>query len=167
MTQDGHDSFAEALTQRAAEKRAEYSQLVQQRRRLDVRIVRMTEYLDKLNEMLQAEDLRPIRLGQVSGQSNVGKPGNRAKGMPVRRVEWGGMTLTEIANVILNRTDDSLHADVIIEQVYEIESNADKKKAKLSIVSTLRRGAEKGLWQSHPKNHYQGINQQAPMELNE
>lgn len=166
MTQDGHDPFADALSQRATEKRTEYFQLVQERRRLDLRIERLRDYLDKVNGLLQAEDLQPVRLAQASGGSIVGKIGNRAKGMPVRKVEWEGMTLTEIADAILGRTTDSLHADTIIEEIYEIESDADKKKAKLSIVSTLRRGAEKRLWQSHPKNHYQGLKRQRQMALN-
>ena len=88
-------------------------------------------------------------------RSGVGKPGNRAKDLPIRRAEWEGLTINEIISNILDSSPDIvLHADEIAGKVYEVQSTIDLDRVKKNLVTSLRRGAKKGMWQALKRNKY-------------
>ena len=149
-------SFEELLRGRAEDRKGAYLRLVHEQKRIAVKLARLKTSIEHLNGVLQDEGLPTIRM-QTPSDGGFARPGNRSDATPLRKAEWEGMSLTDIAGVILNETPEILHADVLIRRVYEIETPAEAKKAKHSFVSTLRTGAKKGLWKTHPKNRYQGL----------
>ena len=152
---NGDTDFLEQLRRRAEEKLAEYYGLKHEQELIQVRLERTKAYLGTLNSFLEAERQQPVVLRESRGGSIVGRPGNRAKGMPVRKSEWEALALREIVGQILAASpNEAIHADTILEQVYEIESPADMKRAKTGLVSTLRRGANEGLWEFVRHNRY-------------
>ena len=150
-------SFADVLRGRAEEKQAEYIRLVHEQMRIGIRLEGIKSYIQNLNGLLQAEGLPIIHLRDSSTTGGVGKPGNRSKDMPLRKPEWEGMSLLRIAGTILNQSSDAIHADVLVPLIFEIENPLQHKKAKHSLVSTLRNGAKEGLWEALPKNQYRGV----------
>ena len=155
MSLNGKESFEVVLRERAEGKRVEYNNLLQEQRRLSVRIQRVKEYLDKVNGLLEMEGLPRIRLSDARATTKVGRPGNRAEGMPVRRMEWEGMSLVDVVLQILSETVEASHADTVVHRIYEIETDADKRKAKPSVVSSLRTVAKKGLIEKVGRNRFQ------------
>ena len=147
-------SFGEALRQQAAEKQREYAALVHENKKLAVRLERCKAYVANLNNLLVAHGLSPIQLLEPTRRGGVGRPGNRAKDMAVRRAEWEGMSLTEVISSILDESNETMHANALVDRIYEIESDKDRARAKHSLVGTLRAGARKGLWEGLPKNRY-------------
>ncbi|MDO8751839.1 MAG: hypothetical protein Q7K03_11980 [Dehalococcoidia bacterium] len=150
-------SFADVLRERADVKQAEYMGLMHEQMRISIRLEGIKSYIQSLNGLLQAEGLAIIHLRDSSATSGVGKPGNRSKDMPLRKPEWDGMALLQIAGTILSRSSGAIHADVMVPLIFEVESAPQHKKAKHSLVSTLRAGAKKGLWEALPKNQYRGV----------
>jgi len=152
---NGDTDFLGQLRHRAEEKLAEYYGLKHEQQLIQVRLERAKAYLGTLNSFLEAEGQQPVVLRESKGGSIVGRPGNRAKDMPVRKAEWEGLSLREIVEQILAASpSEAIHADVILQRVYEVESPADMRKAKTGLVSTLRRGAKQGLWEFLRHNRY-------------
>ncbi|MDO8531648.1 MAG: hypothetical protein Q7T26_05710 [Dehalococcoidia bacterium] len=147
-------TFEEALLQQAAEKQREYSQLVHEAKRVTLRLEKCKAYVQQLNSLLVAHNLSPIQLHELTPKGGVGKPGNRSKDMPVRRAEWEGMSLTQIVSSILGETDEVMHANALVERIYEIDNDRDRLRAKHSLVGTLRAGARNELWEGLPRNKY-------------
>lgn len=159
MVQDGNspgEPFVETLQGRAEEKRTEYLQLLHEQKRVALHLERIKAYIQALNSLLEAEGQSKVQLREPSNTNGVGKPGNRSKDMPLRKPEWEGMGLSDIVETILGETNDDLHADGIVDHIYEAESETDKRKAKRSLVSTLRIGAKDGRWAALGQNRYQG-----------
>lgn len=157
--------FVEAAAKKAQEKRQEYTQLLHEQKRIALRLEKCKNYLENLNNILGHEGLEKIALKESSQQSGIGKPGNRAPDMPVRKPEWATMSLADAASMILSESSEALHVDVIATKIYELESPFDKKKAKRSLVSTLRSGKKRGLWLGLGKNRYQRKEPQAALQL--
>jgi hypothetical protein len=145
----------------------EYNQLLHEQERIKVQIERAKIYIGQLNSLLEGEGQIPIPLRELKQGTGVGKIGNRGKGFPVRRVEWAGMTLDEIIKVILELSPSEVyHADVIAHKIYEIQSDTDLHRVKMSLVSILRKGAQRGLWESKKRNRYKakvGVQTQAKL----
>lgn len=150
------EPFLDSLRRQAEAKRKEYHNLLHQQSRISLSLERAKAYIQSLNSILEAEGQPRVQLREAGQTNTVGKPGNRGKDMPLRRVEWEGWTLVEIVESILDQTPDPIHVDQIIPLIYEIDKTGDKKKAKQSLVSTIRRGAEDGKWASLGRNIYQG-----------
>lgn len=149
--------FHSSLRLQATEKSAEYSKLAHQSRRITVQLERVKSYIEHVNALLEAEGLPLVRLDSPSKATGFAKPGNRSKNMPVRKVQWEGYSLADISELILNDTDRALHANEMVEMVYEVTTPSEHKSAKLSLVSTLRTGAKNGRWVFEGKNIYSGI----------
>jgi hypothetical protein len=147
--------FIEQVRRRAGQKAEEYRHLLHEQEQLKVQIERAKIYISQLNSLLEGEGQTPIPLREPKQGTGVGKIGNRAKGFPVRRVEWEGMTLDEIIKVILESSPNQVyHANVIAHKIYEIQSDVDLRRVKMSLVSILRKGAQRGLWESRKRNRY-------------
>lgn len=148
--------FAEQVRQRAEQKVAEYNRILHDLEYAKAELERTKEYISQLSSFLEKEGLQPIRLKEPTG-SIVGRPGNRGKGFPARKAEWQGMTLDEIGQSILNESPDQIyHAKEIASKIYDIESISDLEKVRPSLVSMLRRGAKRGLWEFIGRNRYKG-----------
>jgi len=165
MNVDGNRSLAELLLERADEKNAELTRLQYEQMRITIKLERVKDYLEKLNGFLEAEGLPRVRVRQRTQRRGFGQPGNRAKGMPLRKPEWDGMSLSEAVTVILSQTDEVVHADTLAHRIFEIETEAEKRKAKHSLVSTLRAGVKGGRWEGLGKNRYRGRTPQRELSL--
>lgn len=148
--------FIEQVQRRTGQKVEEYHHLLHEQERLKVQIERTRTYIDQLNSLLEGEGQTPIPLREPKQGTGVGKIGNRAKDFPVRKAEWAGMTLDEIIKAILELSPSEVyHADVIAHKIYEIQSDKDLRRVKMSLVSILRKGSHGGrLWESRKGNRY-------------
>ena len=155
MNSDNDMDFIFQVRERAHSKAEEIKQLVHEQRRTEMLIERAKRYLDQLNAFLEAEGQRPELLKESPRVSPIGKPGNRAKDFPIRKAEWEGMSLFEAVKAILETSPNEIqHADEIANKVYEIQTPKDLRRVKQSLVSTLRNGAKKGLWEGLKRNKY-------------
>src|SRR4030042_1473684 len=157
INKNGNDAeFIEQVQRRAKKKAEEYYQLLHEQERIRVQLERAKTYIDQLNSLLKGEGQTPVPLREPKQGAGVGKIGNRAKDFPVRRTEWGGKTLDEIVIAILESSPGEVfHADMIAYKIYEIESPVDLRRVKMSLVSILRKGAQKRLWESKKGNRYE------------
>jgi hypothetical protein len=150
-TNQKHDDggFLLQLNMRAQQKAKEYVELVHERQRLEMRIERTKEYIEQLNIFLRAEGQQPVLIKEVPiVGSIVGKPGNRAKDFPIRKVQWEGLTINEIIERILNTSPDmAFRPSEIAAGVYEIESDTDLKMVMHNMRSYMQRGARDGKWE--------------------
>jgi len=155
-TNQENNGFLFQLQMRAQQKAQEYADLIHQRQRLDMQIERTKQYVQELNNFLRREGQQTVPIKSAAHlESTVGKPGNRSKAMPLRRMEWDGMTVNQIITSILNRTPDaSYHPSNVVSLIYEIESDADLKMVIKNIRSTMQRGAREGLWERSDRAQY-------------
>lgn len=165
---NGNDvEFIEQVQRRAKKKAEEYYQLLHEQERIRVQLERAKTYIDQLNGLLKGEGQTPVPLREPKQGTGVGKIGNRAKDFPVRRTEWAGKTLDEIVTAILESSSGEVfHADLIAYKIYEIESQVDLRRVKMSLVSILRKGAQRGLWENMHGNRYKakaGVQAQAKL----
>lgn len=148
-------SFVEQLRERTKRNVEEYYRLLHEEERIRVQRERTKIYVEHANSLLESEGQAPIVLKEPKQGTGVGKIGNRAKDFPVRRPEWEGKTLDEIIKSIVGANpNENYHVDVIAHRVYEIQSEVDVRRVKQSLVSILKKGAQRGLWVALPKNHY-------------
>ena len=157
MSTNGHlaeKSFTDSLRLQAESKRKEYNQLLHDQNRIVLNLDRIKEYIQSLNGLLEAEGQPKVQLRDDKNANAVGRPGNRSKNMPVRKAQWGGMTLYDIVEAILDSTSGDIHVDQVIPNIYEIETQKDKKMAKQSLVSTMMRGAKDKKWIALGQNKY-------------
>jgi hypothetical protein len=141
--------FVLQLRMRAERKVQEYSELLHERQKLDMRIERTKEYIEQMNKFLEAEGQRPVHIKMVPPiVSVVGKPGNRSKTLPIRKMRWDGMSMNQIVEHILNASPTvSFHPKQVAPQIYEIESDSDLQMVIPNLRSTMQRGAREGLWE--------------------
>ncbi len=147
---DGNNvAFLLQLHMRAQQKAKEYAELLHEHQRLEMRIERAKGYIEQLNSFLRAEGQEPIPLKVTAGsRSGVGKPGNRSKEFPVRKVQWEGMTINQIVERILSASPEvSFHPKEIAPLIYEIESESDLHIVMRNMRSTMQSGARKGRWE--------------------
>lgn len=149
-------TFSDALRRRAEDLRVDYGRLQQEQKRIAVQIERLKAYIMHLNGLLDAEGIEPIRLGEPKATTGFARPGNRSKDMPMRKPQWDNVTLTDAIDSILSERSDALHADMLVALIYDISTPAEKRRAKHSLVSTLRQGVKAGRWEGLPKNRFRG-----------
>jgi hypothetical protein len=151
----------------AEQKQAEYGQLQHQQKRIAFELAKIKKYIEHLNGLLEVEGLPTISLRDSTSTSTsvIGRPGNRSKDMPLRRPEWDGFSLPEAISDILDESDEDYHADILVERIYEIQTPAEHKRAKQSLVSTLRQGDRNGKWLARGGNKYRGIKKQRSLQL--
>lgn len=137
------------LHMRAQQKASEYAELLHERQRLEMRIERTKKYFEQLNNFLKAEGQEPVPMKATPHQgSGVGKPGNRSKAFPIRKMHWEGMTINQIIESILNASPDvSFHPKEVAPLIYEIQSDSDLYMVTRNVRSTMQRGAREGLWE--------------------
>ncbi len=144
---DGNREFVDQLRQRTQEKAKEYVELVHKQRHIEMLIERTKTYVEELNKFLEHEGQPPIPLKEPRPGSVVGKPGNRAKDLPIRKAQWEGMTIDEIIQQILNASPNEVyHPNKLASQVYEIHSDSDLRMVIPNFRSMVQRGARVGLW---------------------
>jgi hypothetical protein len=148
--------FLLQLHMRAEIKAKEYAELLHQRQVLEMRIERAKEYLEQLNKFLMAEGQQPVSMKTVLiTKSGVGKPGNRSKAFPIRKMQWEGMSINQIVERILNASPDvSFHPKEVASLIYEIQSESDLRMVMRNIRSTMQRGARDGLWERTDRAKY-------------
>ena len=153
---NGNDvDFVNQARQRAEAKAIEYRQLDHEEKRIVMLKERVKKYIEQLNSFIESEGQTPVRLMTSPIGSIVGRPGNRTKDFPLRKMEWEGMTLDEIIQSILTTSPDEIfHANILCHKIYEIKSDAELHKVKRSLVSNLRRGVKRGMWEAIPRNRY-------------
>lgn len=151
------DSFADSLRRRAEEKQAEHLRLLHEQGRIALQLERCSAYIEHLNGLLEVEGLPRIHLRQATDRTGFARPGNRSKDMPLRKAQWEGQSLQDAIEQILDSSLEIMHADVLAHDIYEIENQADRRKAKRTLVSTLRQGAKAGRWRTIPGNRYQSL----------
>lgn len=141
--------FLLQLHMRADQKAKEYAELLHKRQRLEMLIERTKQYVDQLNGFLKAEGQEPVLIKTMPHPGSiVGKPGNRSKALPIRRVRWDGMTINQIVESILNTSPTvSFHPKEVSPLIYEIESESDLHIVMRNVRSTMQSGARKGLWE--------------------
>jgi len=134
---------------RAEQKANEYAVLLHERQRLEMRIERTKGYIEQINIFLRAEGQKPIPLKVNAGSvSNVGKPGNRSKALPIRNMKWEGMTINQIIESILKASPGvSFHPKEVASLIYEIQSESDLYMVTRNVRSSMQNGARKGLWE--------------------
>ncbi len=143
------NGFLLQLSMRAEQKAKEYVELLHEQERLAMRIERTKVYLEQLNSFLRAEGQAPIHLKTTAGsRRGVGQPGNRSPKLPIRKIQWDGMTINEIIERILTTSlDASLHPKEVASLIYEIRSDSDLSMVIRNVRSSMQRGAREGLWE--------------------
>ncbi len=165
VSPNGDNSFSsiEALRRLSKDKEEQYRNLIYHGNLIAYQLNQVKEYIQHLNGLLAIEGLPTITLSELSGKPGVGKPGNRSKDMPPRKAEWAGMSLVGAVKIILAGENREFHADEIVQRIYETHTRAEKKKAKQSLVSTLRvggkirAGGKNAEWKTLPKNKYKSL----------
>jgi len=142
--------FVLQLMMRAEQKVKEYAETMHEIRRLQMRAERDKDYIEQLNNFIRAEGQQPISIKETPPLgSGVGRPGNRAKGLPLRKMQWDGMTMNEIIVNILNASPEvSFHHTEIASLIYEIDSDSDLRKVLPNLRSAMQKGKRDGLWES-------------------
>ncbi|MCH8909261.1 MAG: hypothetical protein IH867_00815 [Chloroflexi bacterium] len=168
MTTNNHafapTTFQEALLVQAGTMQEQVDSANRQLVRAQREIDRLKSYVDNLNALLESEGLAKVSLRDPVGGRVIGKAGNRSPNMPQRKPEYEGMSLEDAIETVLNELQDETHADVLVERVYEISTELDKKHGKRSLTSSARSGAKKGRWEAIPGNLYRA--KQPEMQLN-
>ena len=165
MSLNGHqveESFTDSLRRQAESKRKEYNQLVHDQNRVALQLDRVKAYIQSLNGLLEAEGQAKVQLRDDTKTNVVGRPGNRSKNMPLRKAQWEGMTLYDIVETIVEEASGDIHVDQILPQIYETETQKDRRLAKQSLVSTMRRGAKDSRWVALGQNMYTRIQNRQP-----
>ncbi len=154
--QNDNKGFLFQLHMRAEQKVAEYVKLLRERQHLDRQIELTKQYVEQLNSFLKAEGLEPVTIRTIpSTLSSVGKPGNRSKSLPLRRVQWAEMTIDQIIVHFLSTSPElSCDARDVAQQLYEIDSEADMDKVIGNTRSSLQSGFRKGLWERTERGKY-------------
>jgi len=148
--------FVLQLMMRAEKKVKEYAETMHEIRRLQMRAERDKDYIEQLNNFIRAEGQQPVSIKETPPLgSGVGKPGNRAKGLPLRKIQWDGMTINDIIGNILNGTPEVIyHHTELIPLVYEIDSDSDLRKVLPNVRSALQKGARDGLWDKPSRGRF-------------
>lgn len=143
------DEFCDGLMRRAKAKQAEWRALLEQRQELDRKLEALKRYIASLNSILQLEGLPTIEVTNGQAQRVAPRqPRPTSSGQtPPRREAFRHMTLPEAVRHILTTNGSPMHADELVEAIFEISSRADFKAAKQNLGSTLSRKAAEGLWQ--------------------
>ncbi len=159
--------FLLQLSMRAERKAKEYAELLHERQRIEVRIERTKRYIEQLNDFLSAEGLESVSLRvTATSRSGVGKPGNRSKALPLRKVQWEGMTVDQIIGRILDASPNvSYHSKEIAPQIYEIDSESDLNMVIGNLRSAMQTGARNGLWERTSRARYGAKAAEAQGEL--
>lgn len=150
--------FLLQLHMRAEQKAKEYAELLHERQRLEMRIERAKGYIEQLNNFLKAEGQEPVTIKAMSRLgSAVGKPGNRSKGLPVRKVKWEGMSINEIVEHILDASPDvSFHPKEVASLIYEIQTDSDLRMVIRNVRSTMQRGIREERWERTGRAKFRG-----------
>lgn len=156
MNENDKNAFTSQVRIRAQEKMKELLGIEHEIKGLEVQRERAKTYLESLNQFLEAEGERPESLKEAR-PSGVGKPGNRSKNMPVRRVEWEGKSMNYIVGHILDASPDVIyHFSEIAPKIYEIQNELDLRKVAKNLRSTMQRGAKLGLWNKVGRAKFKG-----------
>jgi hypothetical protein len=151
--------FTAQLRERTQKKANEYTELLHERQRIDVLIERTKKYVEQLNSFLVAEGQPEITLKEPRSGSFVGKPGNRSKQLPARKIEWEGMSINEIVQSILNTSPNKkYHPADLAPKIYEIEHESDLRMVIPNLRLMLQRGARAGLWDRIARANYRAKN---------
>lgn len=70
------------------------------------------------------------------------------------RSEFSGMLIRDAAKLIIDGHDKPLHAEELIDSLYDVGSEEERRLIRRSFSSELRRGAEKGWWDKVGKNTF-------------
>ena len=149
--------FLLQLHMRAEQKAKELADLLHERQRLEMSIERTKAYVEQLNSFLKAEGEEPAHVKAIPHLgSAVGKPGNRSKALPIRKIQWEGMTINQIIEHILSASPNvSFHHTEIAPQIYEIQSESDLKMVTGNLRAAMQRGARDGLWERTGRAKFQ------------
>lgn len=140
-----NNDFILQLRTRAQQKAKEMVELTHEKKRIDVHIQRTKAYIEQLNSFLEAEGQAPVSLKEQN--TRVGKSGNRAKGLPVRKLEWEGMSMNEIIQRILDKSPNIVyHPKEVAPLIYEIKSDSDLSMVYKNVRTTMQRGAREERW---------------------
>jgi hypothetical protein len=142
------NGFTSQVRIQARAKANEIRDMEQEIRRLEVKVERAKEYFKKLNSLLELEGQGIVAMRELKIGSGVGKPGNRSKNMPVRKVQWEGMSLNEIISRILKTSPDvSFHPKEVAPMIYEIQSETDLSMVMKNVRTIMQRGVRDVLWE--------------------
>jgi hypothetical protein len=148
-----HDEeLRRVVEQRDAMIREELKELEAEAQRIGRRVAELQLLRNSFAPILTMMRATPSeRSGSTSsvGQLAIAVPGNRSTDMPPRREPYRSMSLFRAVALVLNSAPQ-LHADRIAELIYEVQSRDDVVHIKRGLVSTLSRGARRGLWERVP-----------------
>ncbi len=131
------------LDARARDQAARLRELRQERDRIDADIERVRQHLDHLAPLLRDVGLEPP---EEEKPGNAFVPGNRSKRMPARRPEFASLSLPDAVAAIL-ADGRTLHADQLVDIIFEEHSPAQHKAAKGTLASALAAGVNAGRWE--------------------
>ena len=154
------EAYLVALEVKAREKQERLAALRREQKRIAAELELTSDYLQHLTRLLEAEGQTAVAIPQEAHKGGIGRPGNRAEGMPLRKVEWKNMSLSQIAREVLAQSKNPLPLNQLAHRIYEIHSTDDLRRAKRTLVSTMRLGVKRGRWQSPTQGHYQSISGQ-------
>lgn len=82
-------------------------------------------------------------------------PGARKSAkMPERRSQYANVSIMNIVSGILGSADRPYHADELVDAIWDVQTQDERKAAKRSIVSEMLRGSSKGFWRKLGRNKY-------------
>lgn len=135
------EKFAGDLTEFGIAINEEIKSLQSEKVRIDKKLSDLTEQLENVNMLLKSIGSELIQ----TSQSKLGLLGNKGVGMPERYLQYQNVSLTQAVTDVLSN-GESHNANTITEQIFEIKTREDLKRAKGSVASTLSGGNKKGLW---------------------
>ena len=148
------EPFVATVIAEASRNRTEFDALVSEQQRIELRMEKLRERQIGLNQVLSTYGHAPIRLNEPDSQS-FGTPGNRSKGMPLRKQQWQSVSLTVATKAILDQQPSLVFdTSAVIDVIYEITSEEELRTAKRSLRSTLARGVKDGMWDGPAPGRY-------------
>jgi hypothetical protein len=152
---DSDKEFVTQLRWRVKRKIEEYGELLHKQKEIEIHLERVKAYIEELNKFLEHEGQRPELLKAYRPVIGIGKTGNRAKGMPLRKTRWEGMSINEIIQTALKESPNRIYKpNDLASEVYEINSDADLRMVLKNFRSMLQRGARDGLWDKSGRAQY-------------
>ena len=157
--------FVASVAAEASRNRQEFDSLVSDQQRIEVRLATLRERQRGLNQVLSTYGQAEIALNEP-GSLTFANPGNRSKATPPRRERWESVSLTVATKTIMNEQPTRVFdINAVLDELYDIVNDDQRRAAKRSLRSTLARGVTDGSWDSPKPGQYHSTmrNSQVPL----
>lgn len=159
------DLFVNTVITEASRNAEEFDALVHEQEHIEAKLATLRERQAGLNSVLNTYGHAPIGLHEP-GSPSFAQPGNRSQAMPLRKEQWQNVSLPVATKAILDQRPAIIFdTNAVVDVVYEITSEEERRAAKRSLRSTLIRGVKDGAWDGPAPGRYRSkLGSQAALE---